>query len=186
MQAAAALAVVWAAVWGVIHWADASIPSSEKLLRYIKGRPWETQPRAEVLDQIINDYKHLPFLDKRFVRDPDTGVAFSEFVRGLSAQEKELFVAQTMPPGFQEMVDGFTKMPEKDRMRLLERSYRELLENLSDSPAGTMMAAAGPTLLRKIAEDGLGPFYESLPPDSKLQLQPMIEQMLNNAHRLRD
>jgi hypothetical protein len=75
---------------------------------------------------------------------------------------------------------------QRDRQRNLERSRRELLENIGDSPAKLMIEAAGPALIKQIAEKGLGPFFDSLPPDMKLQMLPMIEQMQNNAQQLKD
>ncbi|MFN0128451.1 MAG: hypothetical protein ACKV19_17390 [Verrucomicrobiales bacterium] len=186
LQAAAALVVVWSAVAVVSAAMNASIPTAKKLLEYLEENPMQQLPRPEVIDRVAADYVRLPFLEKRSLRAPETNGRFDAFLSSLTPEEKGRFVELALPGGFRDLLDGFGKMDQRDRQRNLERSRRELLENLGDSPARAMIEAAGPALLKQIAENGLGPFFDGLPPDVKLQLLPMIEQMQNNARQLRD
>ena len=186
IQAAAALVAVWSAVAATTAAMNARIPTAERLLRKLAADPLASGPREAALDAVAAEYARLPFLQKRVLRTAENAGAFNTFLSGLTGPEKARFVERTLPAGFRELLDGFSKMDPKDRQRNLERSRRELLENLGDSPARLMIEAAGPGLLKQISEKGLGPFWDSLPPDAKLQILPMIEQMQNNAQQLRD
>lgn len=186
LQAALALAVVWSAVAATSLFINASIPTAEKLLGYLATDPLETSPRPAVVDAVAADYVRLPFLQKRELRAVEAGGRFDSFLSQLTGEEKSRFVELALPRGFRDLLDGFAKMDSGERKKNLERSRRELLENLGDSPAKLMIEAAGPGLIKQIAETGLGPFFDSLPPDAKLQLLPMIEQMQNNARQLKD
>ncbi len=186
IQAAVALALVWSAVAVLSAMMNAAIPTAEKLLDYISESPLRHEPRHKVVERVAGDYVRLPFLEKRALRAQEAGGNFDAFLSQLSTKEKARFVELALPRGFRDLLDGFGKMDERDRQRNLERSRQELLENIGDSPARTLIEAAGPALLKQIAETGLGPFFDTLPPDTKLQLLPMIEQMQNNARQLRD
>lgn len=186
LQAALALALVWSAVAATTAAMNARIPTAEKLLVRVADEPLSEGTRREVVERVAAEYVRLPFLEKRALRAPEAGGRFEKFLARLSGEEKSLFVERALPRGFRELLDGFGKMDERDRQRNLERSRRELLENLGDSPAKMMIEAAGPALLQQIAEKGLGPFFDALPPDVKLQMLPMIEQMQNNAQQLKD
>jgi len=168
------------------HLVDASIPSASKIQNYLASNPLEKGPRPEVLERVAADYVRLPFVQKRELRAPEAGGAFEAFLAQLSGEEKSRFVELALPRGFRELLEGFGKMDQRDRQRNLERSRRELLENLGDSPAKLMIEAAGPALIKQIAEKGLGPFFDSLPAEARLQMLPMIEQMQNNARQLKD
>lgn len=186
IQAAVAVALVWSAVAATTAAMNARIPSADRLLRKVSSKSLGGDRRGAELDAIATEYAQLPFLEKRTLRTAGNATTFNAFLSGLNAAEKSRFVERALPTGFRELLDGFSKMDPKDRQRNLERSRRELLENLGDSPARLMIEAAGPALLKQISEKGLGPFWDSLPPDTKLQLLPMIEQMQNNAQQLRD
>jgi len=186
IQAAVALAVVWSAVAAVSALMDASIPTAAKLLAYIEETPLADHPREVVIERVIDGYVRLPFMEKRILRAPEANGRFEAFLSELSPQEKAQFVNGALPGGFRDLLDGFGKMDERDRRRNLERSRRELLENIGDSPARLIIEAAGPALISQIAETGLGPFWDGLPAEAKLQMLPMIEQMQNNARQLRD
>jgi hypothetical protein len=186
MQAALALALVWSAVAATTAVMNSRIPTAEKLLARLADQPLAKGSRVEAVEEVAAEYVRLPFLEKRALRAPESGGRFENFLAELSGEEKSLFVDRALPRGFRELLDGFGKMDQRERQRNLERSRRELLENLGDSPAKLMIEAAGPALLKQIAEKGLGPFFDSLPPDMKLQMLPMIEQMQNNAQQLKD
>jgi hypothetical protein len=186
IQAAVALVLVWSAVAAASAVLNASIPSADKLLARLAEKPLERGSRAEVVEKVASDYVRLPFVQKRALREPAAGGRFEAFLAQLTPEEKSRFVELALPRGFRDLLEGFGKMDVKERRRNLERSQRELLENLDDSPIRLMLEAAGPALIKQIADEGLGPFFEKLPPDAKLQLLPMIEQMQNNARQLKD
>lgn len=186
MHAVIALALVWSAVAATSRLVDASIPTAGKLLAYIGSEPFASEPRARVVERVASDYVRLPFLQKRELRAAGAGGEFESFLAGLTNEEKSDFIERSLPRGFRELLDGFGRMDERERVKNLERSRRELLENIADSPAKLLMETAGPALIKQISEKGLGTFYDSLPPDAKLQLLPMIEQMQNNARQLKD
>jgi hypothetical protein len=186
MQAALALVLVWSAVAATTAVMNSRIPTAEKLLAHLADQPLARGSRVQAVEDVAAEYVRLPFLEKRELRAPEAGGRFEGFLSQLGGEEKSLFVERALPSGFRELLDGFGKMDQRERQRNLERSRRELLENLGDSPAKLMIEAAGPALLNQIAEKGLGPFFDSLPPDMKLQLLPMIEQMQNNAQQLKD
>jgi hypothetical protein len=186
IQAAVALILVWSAVAAATSLLNASIPTAQKLLDRLAENPLERGPRMAVVESVAAEYVRLPFMHKRELRAPEAGGRFEAFLAQLTAEEKSRFVELALPRGFRELLDGFGKMDARDRQRNLERSRRELLENIADSPAKMMIEAAGPALIKQIAEQGLGPFFDALPPEAKLQMLPMIEQMQNNARQLKD
>jgi hypothetical protein len=186
LQALAALGVVWTAVWILTQLSAAAIPSAQRLLGYLGTQPLASGGREAVLARVAQDYNELPFLEKRALRAPEANGSFNAFLEQLTPAEKASFVERVLPQGFRDLLAGFAKMPERDRQKTIERSRREILEHLGDSPARALLENADPALLKQIANGGLGPMFDALPPDAKLQMLPMIEQMQNNLRQLRD
>ncbi|MGI8601792.1 MAG: hypothetical protein ACR2OZ_02200 [Verrucomicrobiales bacterium] len=186
MQAIAALAVIWSLVWIVSQAADAAMPSTRKVLDYLRGRPLGGEARSAVIARVASDYNKLSFVDKRALRAREAGGLFEGFLSELGPEEKEWFVQRVMPPQFQQLLEGFSKLPEADRVKVLQRSKRELIEELPDSPARVLLEQADSQMLNLLAKEGLGVLYKRLPPEAKLQLLPFVEQMQNNMRRLND
>jgi len=186
LQALVALALVWTSVWAIARVTTAALPSAERLLSYIAQDPLQTRPRAEVVEHVIHDYVRLSFPDKRALRAREAQGAFDSFLNQLTLPEKARFLEGVTPAGFRELLAGFSKMQDRDKMKALDRSKREILENLGDSPVRLLLEQATPQMLKQIADGGLANFYDALPPEAKLQMLPFIEQMQNNIRQLRD
>jgi hypothetical protein len=186
LQAVAALAAVWSGVWIVTKLAAAAVPSADRLLAFLGTDPLAGGDRAAVVERIARDYAELPFLEKRALRAPEAGDVFHRFLGQLTPAETAAFVELAMPAGFREMIDGFARLPERDRRRTLDRSRGEVLRHLGDSPARAMLEDVDPALFQRLAAGGLGPMFDALPPAAKLQMLPMIEQVQHNLRQLRD
>jgi hypothetical protein len=182
-----ALAVVWLLVWLISRTADAAIPSARKFLAWLETEPLEASPSREaVVTRAAREYAQLTFVDKRSLRTPQAKGKFTGFLASLTPAEKTQFVELVMPGGFEQLLDGFSRLSERDRTRMLERSRRELIENLPDSPARTILEQVDPKSLQHLAKDGLGTFYRALPPDARIEILPFVEQMQNNLRQLDD
>jgi hypothetical protein len=186
LQALASFAVVWTAVWIVTRLSAAAIPSADRLLEYLESQPLTEENREAVVGRLVHDYNALPFLEKRALRAPKANGAFNVFLEQLTPAEKVRFVEMVLPGGFRDLLAGFAKLPERDRQKAVERSRREILDHLGDSPARSLLENADPALLSQIANGGLGPMFDALPPEAKLQMLPVIEQLQNNLRQLRD
>jgi hypothetical protein len=186
LKALAALVLVWSAVWLVMRMAAAAVPTADRLLAYLRTDPLAAGSRAAVVDRVGREYGALPFLERRALRAAEAGDVFHSFLRRLEPAETATFVDLALPAGFREMIDGFARLPERERQRTLDRSRSEVLRHLGDSPARTMIEDVDPAVFRQLAAGGLGPMFDALPPESKLQMLPMIEQVQNNLRQLRD
>lgn len=185
LQAAVALFCLWTAVWGVGRLADAAQPSASRLLAYLRTEPLERGERSRAIEHVAREYNRLNFVEKRTLRSPAAEGVFDDFISSLSREEKTYLVDLIMPAEFERLLDGFSRLSERDRLKMIERSRREISEHLPDSPTRAMIDQAGPQMLANLA-NGLGDVYRGLPPDAKLQMLPFIEQVQNNARRLRD
>ncbi len=185
IQGVVALALVWAAVWAVRTWATSTIPTTEKVLTYLEEHPLTPENRAAVLNRVTSDYAQLSFVQRRDLRAPEAGRAFTGFLEQLTPAEKDRFVTAVLPRGLQQFFEGFARMPENQRNRALDRSRKEIAEHMADGPAKAMLENAPPAMLNKLGKD-LGAFFSSLPPDVRLQVLPLIEQMQHNVRQLRD
>jgi hypothetical protein len=186
LKAAAALIGIWTCVWLATRAADASMPSARRLLAFLEKNPLVTDSREEALRRVATEYNKLGFVDRRALRAAEAKGVFTRFVGALTPEEKARFVDLVMPAGFDQLLDGFSRLPERDRLKTLERSKRELLDHLPDSPASLLIEQADAQLLNKIASDGFGEFYRQLPPEAKLEMLPFIEQIQNNLRKLND
>lgn len=186
VQAVGALVAVWSCVGAVRTWSAAWQPTASRFVTQLVEQPVAEGDRMVALGRVIAEYNALPFFEKRALREADQGEAFSTFLSSLNAEEKERFFQEVLPRGFREFLKGFTTLPERDRVRLLERSRKEMLEHLPPSPARQVLEQMNAEAFKRLADTGLEPIVQALPIDVRLQWLPMLEQMQHNARQLKD
>lgn len=186
VQALMALTVIWSVVGVVRVWSASRQSTAARLVAQLTQQSLASGDRAESLTQVIESYNALPFLEKRALREGENGEVFAAFLAQLSTEEKERFFQEVLPRGFREFLGGFSGMPERDRLRLLERSRKEILEHLPPSPARTVLEQMNGDALKRLTETGLETVIQALPIETRLQWLPMLEQMHHNARQLKD
>lgn len=110
---------------------------------------------------------------------------FAAFFRALDDAEKGELLELTLPSGFNQMLSAFEQLPEDKRRKAIEDTLRRMREQAAaESEAGASGTAGEPELspeLRdKMVKLGVKTFMDQGSPETKAELQPVLEEMQRN------
>lgn len=179
---ASCLLVVWMLALGGFAWARHSRVTPEKLTAYLASLDFRNLSPAERLRALRRLAAGLNTLSpeerRRVRRDP----AWSAWFQSMNDTEKGELLELTLPTGFGQMLSAFEQMPEEQRRRSVEETVRRLREDREIAEAdGSSVPQPEPDLSPELREKmvtlGVKSFMEQGSPETKAQLQPVLEEM---------
>ncbi len=198
LQALAALALIWGAVAVAHSLALAAVPSPEKVAAYLAAHPLADAGKADsagdaatvasrrvVVEEFARQRARLTFVQKRelYATHADTLLAFTSH---LSRDEKILLADLTAGPDFNRLIASLAKMPDPDRLRMLERAKRELIDRVPDPARRAQLDKFDAGMISGLIKTAPENVFQMLPPEMKLQMLPFLEQLQNNVRKLAD
>lgn len=185
--AVAVMAVVWALALAGMALARHLKVTPEKVQAYLVGLNFATlsvEQRRAVLLRLAAMMNALSPEERRAVRmNPE----FAKLFRVLNAAEKVEFLELTLPAGFGQMLTAFEQMPADKRRKAIEDTLRGMREQSASLDAGDFSGDAGakgpdlsPELRDKMVKLGVKTFMEQGTPETKAELQPVLEEMQRN------
>ncbi len=93
----------------------------------------------------------------------------------LTETERIRYVELTLPRGLQQMMEAFNEMPPAKRKQIVNRALNDLArarEEMPDAPP-----ALSDENFQRIVDEGMKSFIRDANAETKLDLQPVIEQM---------
>ncbi len=178
------LALIWAAVFTVRHFAASKMITAERLdreMRELAFDDWSENPgagavakeREEDIRRIAEMVNRLDFAEREKNRKNRSG---EDFFRKLSVKEKNLFVDLTIVESMSKFMEALDQMPEEQRKRFVEKGLKEIQEGRS---ADEMERARemDESLLTKISQEGMRAYFDKASADTKLDLAPLMESM---------
>ncbi len=182
--AVSVVALVWLLAWAGLSVARHLKVTPDKVQHYLSTldfarlSPHQRQVALRKLAAMLNA---LSPDERRAVR---LNREFASLFRSLTDAEKGEFLELTMPSGFNQMLTAFEQMPEDQRRKAIEDTMRRLQEQTPiadglDSPGNAMAGGQelSPELRDKMVKLGVKTFMDQGTPETKAELQPVLEEM---------
>ena len=182
--AAVALVVVWGVAWAVFHFAANSRMTAEKLNQYTLSVDLSKLSGAE-REKAISDFEKminaLTYDERAKWRLTDD---WKKWFAAMTEEERLKFIEATLPTGFKQTMDAFSKLPPEKRKKMIDDSVKRL----KDEGAAGVNKSGGdygkngppplsPELEQKVREMGLKEIYSDSSAETKAELAPLLEQM---------
>jgi predicted component of type VI protein secretion system len=140
--------------------------------------------RRVVLQKLAEMLNALSPEERRAVRMSRT---FDHVFRSMTDIEKGEFMERTVPAGFAQMLGAFEQLPEDKRKKAIDDTLRRMREEAAVASAmdesGEILGTAPelpPELRNKLVNLGVKTFMDQGTPETKAQLQPVLEEIQRN------
>ncbi|MEM6551529.1 MAG: hypothetical protein AAF750_05315 [Planctomycetota bacterium] len=178
----ASIAAAWALLAGALFALNRAEPTPADVTAFLKNTPWNTlsaEQRREALDDLADRVNRLP-PDARF--DPTLGDALRDRFALLTPDEQQRYLDQTLPRGFEQMMQAINAMPRDERQRLVDRALQDMESEFDRDPE----QAPDPAILQQFINQGMRSYLKDASAETKLDLQPLIQQIQSELQRPRN
>ena len=184
LVAAAVVAFGWALALGGMAVARQLKVTPEKVRIYLAGLDFAKltpEQRRAALRRLAEMLNALSPEERRAAR---MNREFAAFFRALDDAERGELLELTLPSGFNQMLSAFEQLPEDKRRKAVEDTLRRMREQAAGE-SGEGEAAPGeqelsPELRERMVKVGVKTFMEQGSPETRAELQPVLEEMQRN------
>lgn len=175
----AILLAVWCVALPVIWVARANKPTAEKTVAFVETHPLESKSadeRMRIVEDLADQLNHLNFDDRQKVQ---FGLPMHRYYQQMSEAERARYWRLTLRPGLQQMIEAFSRKPPEERSRLLNRALSEIDRVRQDRQ--DLQGVLADKNRDWIVHEGLMKYFTDTDATTKLELQPVVEQVQNMA-----
>ncbi|MCG3150637.1 MAG: hypothetical protein PCFJNLEI_04125 [Verrucomicrobiae bacterium] len=180
-----ALVAVWVAAGVGVWLARSQRMTAGKTVAYLESHPLQGLPagqREQIIAGMADRVNKLSFEERQKFRYEGR---LREWFEELTPEERLRYIDLTLPKGMKQMMEAFNKMPTLKRKQLVSRALADLdrvREETGHLNAERVLSDAN---MQRIVDEGMKTFIRDASADTKLDLQPLIEQMQNIMQRSR-
>ena len=180
LQAVFALLVIWMVALAGWEIARHARVTPEKVRAYLTSVDFGTlsaADRAAASQKLAAMLNALSLEERQRLRLDRTG-----WFKQMTEDEKEKFIAATLPTGVKQMLNAFEQLPTDKQQRAVDDAVKQM-KAAQEKPAtgGAPPGADGPPispeLQGKVMKLGLQSFYSQSSAQTKAELAPLLEQM---------
>lgn len=175
-MAAVVLSCLWAGVMGLRALARGQATTSASVQAWMADHPLPPDDRSGYLDELAERVNRLRGSDRM---DADLERELRTLFGQLNDAEKQAYLDATLPRGFDELMLALNAMPPDERRRVVDEAARRIDEQGGPPPE------LSDTQLQQIVDQGMKSYLSSANAQTKLDLQPLVEQMQANLQRRR-
>lgn len=174
-----ALFLVWSLTAGVILILDRTRPTPQKFISYVAQHPFDgltPAQRAKIIERAAGMINGFNTEQRRELKQSG---ALRKFFVKLTTEERRRFAELTLPAGFRSMVRTLNKMDPAERVKLAEKTLRDLrhrnaiADDLDESGDLATMLSRGSAIFEKEAE-----------PQVKLDFAPVFAEVQEKQRKL--
>ncbi len=175
-----ALLGVWAVAGIAILVARSQRMTAEKTLAYAHDHSLEGKSdadRAEIIEGLADRVNRLSFDERQKFRHQDDLRAMFE---KMTPAERLRYLDLTLPRGMKQMMEAFNKMEPDKRRQLVNRAVNDLTrarDEAGPKDQDRLRTSLNDQTTQKIINEGMKSFLSDATAETKLDLQPLIEQM---------
>ncbi|MEM6392699.1 MAG: hypothetical protein AAF797_08005 [Planctomycetota bacterium] len=169
----ASIAAAWALLAGALFALNRAEPTPAEVTAFLQSTPWNTlsaDERRAALDELADRVNRLP-PDARF--DPTLGEALRDRFAQLAPDEQQRYLDQTLPRGFEQMMQAINAMPRDERQRLVDRALQDMQSEFNRDPD----EAPDDAIVQQFINEGMRSYLRDASAETKLDLQPLIQQI---------
>jgi hypothetical protein len=175
LKAAAGVLILWAVTLAAIHLLHIWQPTADSIAAWAQGQDWRAlsaEERARRLSALADQMNQLTFAERqKLTRSRD----LQPLMRQMTEEEKLSLMDKTLARGFDQLMDAFNRMKPEDRRRLVSQA----LEKMKDwsPPQQDRPAGMNDEVMQKVAQAGFSSYLQNASAETKLDFEPLIEQI---------
>ena len=129
-----------------------------------------------MVEELARRVNALSFDERQKLRfDRSMRLAFEQ----MTDEERSRYLDLTLPGGMKQMMEAFNQMPIAKRKQLVNRAMNDLTRVQDEASREDLEKAFSDRNIKKIVEEGLKSYMSDANASTKLDIQPLIEQMQN-------
>ena len=177
---ALALLAVWALAAIGIWAARSQRMTAEKTIAYAHDHSFDglsAADRQRVIDELAGRVNRLSFEERQKFRQQGD---MRQFFESLTDAERAHYLDLTLPKGFKQMMEAFNDMQPAQRKQIVNRALADLSrarENIDPNDHDHWHTALSEQSTQRIINEGMKSFLSDANAATKIDLQPLIEQM---------
>ena len=175
----AALVAVWLVAVAGMAWARARHPTAEKAVEYLRAHPLEGRSEADrwrAVEGLAERVNRLTFEERQKFRYEGR---LREWFEELTEAERRRYLDLTLPKGLKQMMEAFNSMGSARRKQIVNRALSDLSRVREDVGRRDVEGALADQNIQRIIDEGMKSFLSDASADTKLDLEPLIEQIQN-------
>jgi len=184
---AGGLLLIWLLVIGAMSLARDQQASAEKVESLVMHTPLtvlEGEDREEYLERLARTVNRLDFESRR-----EIGLrrVLDDSFAAMSQEERMWFLDETLPQGFEQIIERFNEMQPQERQAAVERAMADLqtIENNAEwEDVEQTRARLEDGTLNRVVREGFESYLKNATAETKLDLAPLIEQIQRNFQGL--
>ena len=173
----AALVVAWALALGGLAWMRHLKVTPAKLTAYLESVDFarlSPGDRLKALRKLATMLNALTPEERRQIRrHPEWAAWFGS----MTDEERGMLLELTLPTGFGQMLTAFEQLPEEKRRQAVDETVRRLREDQETASADEDASGLSPEMRDRLVALGVKSFMEQGSPETRVQLQPVLEEM---------
>lgn len=177
ITAAAGVAMLWLVVLVVIHVLHGIQPTAASITVWADRQDWSALSAAERtrrLNSLADQMNELTF-DERQKLNRERGLQL--LMKQLTEEERLSLLDQTLPKGFDQVMEAINKMKPEDRRHMVEQAMENMKKFDSDHPDRPPVDDA---IAQKVIQTGFSSYLKTASAQTKMDLAPLIEQIQMN------
>ena len=180
-----ALLAVWLVAGLGVWFVRSHRMTTEKAVAYLEAHRLEGLPaeeRARVIQSLAEQVNQLSFEERQKFRYEDR---LRERFQQMTPAEQHRYIDLTLPKGLKQMMTAFNEMTPAKRKQIVTRALADIGRMHDEAGLKDAKHALSDANLKRIVDDGMKSFIRDASADTKLDLQPVIEQIQLIMHRAR-
>ncbi len=175
----AAVVVAWIVAAGSIAFFRGQRVTAEKVVAFIGEKPLQglsPKDRLHRIEGLADRVNHLDFDERQKFR---LEKRLRNFFLEMSEAERTHYLELTLPNGMKNMMEAFNKMTPQKRKQVVNRAVTELSRVSAQGDRAEMEKALGDENLKKVVAEGMKAYFTEANSQTKLDLQPLLDQVQN-------
>jgi hypothetical protein len=180
-----ALAGIWVLAAAGMWFARSHRMTAEKVQAYLDASALASRneaQRREVIDGLADRVNRLSFEERQKFR---LDHSLHKFYEQMTDAERSRYLDRTLSKGMHQVMEAFNQMPPQRRKRLVDQAVNELKRIQTDTNREEIEKALADENVKKIMEAGMKSYMSEANASSKLDAQPVIEQIQNIVQEAR-
>jgi hypothetical protein len=177
LRGAAALAAVWVIATAGVWIARSQKMTAEKTLAYMNAHRLaglSAAERRKIIEELASRVNRLSFDERQKFRfEKGIRQAFEE----MTDEERASYLDRTLPKGMQQMMEAFNQMTPVRRKQIVNRALNDMNRMRDEMGQQELTKSLTDQNVQRIIDEGMKNYISGANAETKLDLQPLIEQM---------
>ena len=180
-----AVVTVWLMAIAGIWFARGQRMTAEKAVDYLKAHPLNglSEPdRQRVIAGMASRVNRLTFEERQKFRYEGK---LRKWFEDMTDAERRQYIDMTLPKGVKQMMEAFNEMTPAKRKQVVNRAMADLNRVREEIGRQDAEGALSDQTVKRLIDEGMKSFISDANAETKLDLQPLIEQMQSIMQNLR-